>query len=166
MADKLGIATPWMTWAREIHEMFKDDPEVSVEFDNDALELTLKVANATKADALGRIMPLEKQFGNVKVKVTIVPANEDMSDAEVVRRAFAGNPAVLSVETIQDVFGTEISYVLFLPKVVSFPNDDLSDINGCTHTLYQDIARETFDCGAGVRFCTGLPYETPLGEWP
>ena len=166
MTEKVGIASPWMTWAREVHELFRRDTEVEVEFDNDARRLTLRVANASKADALGRLLPERKEFGNVGVDVVVVPANEDQSEAELFRRAFAGNPAVVDVTTVQDMFGSEITYVQYAPRVVSFPNDDLSDLNQCTHTLFQEIAKETFGGSAGIRHCTALEVDAPLGEWP
>ena len=167
MPDKVAIASPWMTFAREVHEMFRHDPEVDVEFDNDALELRLYVANASKADALGKLVPAERQFGNVTLKTTVIPANEDESEVELFRRAFAGNPVVVDIETVQDMFGSEVSYVEFAPKVVSFPNDNIGDVNGCTHTLYETIAKELFTTSAGTRMCTALLVgDVPLGEWP
>jgi len=167
MAEKVGIASPWMTFAREVHALFRYDPEVEVDFDNDAPELTLYVANASKADALGRLVPTEKQFGNVTMRITVVPANEDESEVELFRRAFAGNDAVADIQTVQDMFGTEVSYVEFLPRVVQFPNDNVGDLNGYSHTLYETIAKELFSPSAGTRLCTALCVgDAPLGEWP
>ena len=167
MPDKVAIASPWMTFAREVHALFRHDPEVEVEFDNDAPELKLYVANASKADALGKLVPTERQFGNVTLRITVVPANENESEAELFRRAFAGNDAVVDIQTVQDMFGTEVSYVEFAPKVVSFPNDNIGDFNGYSHTLYETIAKELFAPSAGTRLCTALLVEdAPLGEWP
>lgn len=167
MADYVGIASPWMTFAREVHELFREDPEVEVEFDNDECVLSLLVANSSKADALSKIIPTEKQFGNVTMKISVIPANEDESEVELFRRAFAGNPVVSDIRTVQDMFGSEVSYVLFTPKVVQFQNDNIGDINGFCHTLYETIAKDLFKTSMGLRICTELAVgDAPLGEWP
>ncbi len=167
MAENVGLASPWMTFAREVHEFFRRDPEVEVDFDNDGPELTIRVANASKADALSRLIPAEKTFGNVIMRVTVVPANEDDSKEALFRRAFAGNDAVEDFVTLQDMFGSEITYIEFIPMVVHYYNDNIGDLNGYNHTLYETIAKELFETDASVRLCTGLSVgDAPLGEWP
>lgn len=169
MTDNVGVASPWLTRAREVYKLFEKDPEVTVEYDNDGPSLKLRVANTSKSDALSKIMPQEMVFGNVTLTISVIPANEDESRAELFRRAFAGNPAVADIETIQDFTGSEVSYVIFQPEVVQFPNDNIGDIHGYSHMLFETIAKEVFDGDAGIHFCTDLTQlslGTPLGEWP
>ena len=78
--------------------------------------------------------------------------NEDPSVESVFADAFAGNPAVYSIETRRLLAG-EATYVVFKPEVVQFFNDDFSDIDGKKSTLYQDIAKDVFKDGC-VFFCT------------
>ncbi len=170
MSQEVGISSPWVTFAREVKALFEKDPEIRVEYDNDEPGLKVYVANSSKADALGKLLPEEKRFGNVKLAVSVIPANEGESRADLFRRAFAGNAAVTGFETIQDVFANEISYVIFEPEVVQFFNDNLGDVNGLCSTLYQDVANVVFDENHdGVFFCTApvlATLDAPLGEWP
>ena len=173
--SNLGLSTPWMTFAREINALFENDPDVaSVVYDNDNRVIKLYVNNNAKADALDRILPNEKTFGNVSVKISIIPSNEDDSPAALFRTAFAGNPIVDSIETVPFTEGGAVDYVIFARQVVSFFNDDMSDYFGAESTLYEDIARNVFDTGfgKGICFCTNIEdsqkegLQHPLGEWP
>ena len=48
----------------------------------------------------------------------------------------------------------DFNFVVFVPEVVQFYNDDLGDINGLCSTLYQDLAKDLFGEEAGIYFCT------------
>lgn len=171
--DKVGISSPWMTFARKVNAMFENDPEINVQYDEEANVIKLFVDNSAKADALSQILPAEKEFGNVKIGIEIVPANED-SPAALFRTAFAGNPVVDGIEVVPFAENAPVSYVVFARQVVSFFNDDMSDYFGAESTLYEDLARDVFDTGLGqgVCFCTNIQdsqkegLQHPLGEWP
>ena len=153
---ELSVSSPWVTYVRKIEELFGDDPAIGIKYDNDSRTVTMHVDGSDKADAIARMIPGEVEFGNVKLKVSIVPSNDDSPEA-IVRKAFSGNPVVSSIETVEDcvpMFGGR-TYVSFKPHVVQFFNDDMSDPNGVCSTLYQDIAREVLDAD-GVSFCTAL----------
>lgn len=151
------ISPPWVTYAKKVQALFAEDQDVIVEYDNDSRTLTLLVEGQDKASAIERLIPKEAEFGNVKLAITVKPSNDDSLQATV-RKAFAGNPAVSSIETVSGdvpLFGSR-TYVLFKPEVVQFFDDDMSDYNGLHSTLYQDIAREVFDYDASVSFCTDI----------
>lgn len=53
----------------------KKDPDVKVLYDDDNNEIRLYVSDSDKAKALSELFPVEKTFGEVKLKITIIPAN-------------------------------------------------------------------------------------------
>ena len=171
MLDNLKLSTPWVTFAHKITALFAEDPDISVIYDNNEKEVKLFVDNSAKADALNTLLPGKKEFGNVTLKITVIPSNEDDSFAALFRTAFAGNPIIDRIETVPFTENAPIDYVIFARKIVSFFNDDLSDFFGAESTLYEDLARDVFgDIADGVYFCTNIEdskkegLEYPLGE--
>ena len=168
---KLGLSAPWVIFYREIEAMFEYDPEVRVIFDEDENVVSLFVENADKADALTQLLPEEKEFGNVTLKIKVVPANGlAASNVDLFQKAFEGNGAFAYVKAIEGIFSGMLHYVVFRNKVVQFFTDDLSDIHGFRSTLYQDIAKDIFGEISNVFFCTDIEEPVglgkPLGEWP
>lgn len=165
----MKLSAPWVKFYREIEALFAQDPEVRVVHDEENNEIKLFVETARKADALTQLLPSEKVFGNVTVKVTVIPANNaEVSKADLISEAFDGNPALSYVQHVDSVIGS-FDYAVFQSKIVQFFNDDLSDINGNCSTLYQDIAKDVFGTDVGLFFCTeavNSELEKPLGEWP
>ena len=151
---KINLSSPWVTFYREIDAMFKGDKEITTVYDEENRHISLYVANANKADALTQLLPPEVTFGNVTLKISVIPSNSETSLATLFQRAFEKNPAFVGVKTLKDVFSNDITYVIFGNKVVQFFNDDLSDINGNCSTLYQEIAKEIFQREDGVFYCT------------
>ena len=173
---RIGMSAPWVIFYREIEEMFREDPEVRVVYDEDKNVVTLYVDNAAKAEALTSLLPEVKEFGNVELPIIIKPSNRlGESKANIYATAFTGNPVLSYIRTIRGIFTNDLTYVVFKNKVVQYYNDDLSDVNGMCSTLYQNIAKDLFGESEGVFFCTDLPANNgvvtpslgrPLGEWP
>ena len=152
---KLNLSSPWMIFFREIEALFKDDPDITVAFDENINAIKLYVRNLEKADALGQILPKERTFGNVTVKVDVIPANTLQEDRFVLfQKAFKGNPAFAYAKTVEGTFGLMLNFVVFRKKVVQFFTDNLKDIAGNQSTLYQDIATDIFGEEEGFSFCT------------
>ncbi len=151
--SSLNLSAPWFIYYAELSELFKEDPEVHLDFDENEKVIKLFVDNDEKADALTKLLPMTKEFGNVVVKINVIPANNENSIAEVFRKAFEGNPAfkdVIVTSSEAGAFGA--TYILFAKKVVQYYADNLGDPNGNISTLYQDIARDVF--GEVAYFCT------------
>jgi hypothetical protein len=164
---KLNISPPWITYYHEIEAMFKEDPEIKVRFDEDNHEVKMFVDNTDKAYALAVLLPPEKEFGNVKVKVTVIPSNiSEENDTKLLQRAFKGNPVLSYIREAAGPLGM-FNYVVFRNEVVQFFNDDISDAHGVMSTLYEDIAMDLFNVD-GAYFCTDINEQLgkPLGEWP
>lgn len=152
--EKTKMASPWVQYANAVNAMFAADGEVDVIYNNEELTLNLLVENPVKADALQQIMPTEKDFGGVKLKITVIPANLKMSKAQMFQAAFSGNAAFKSTVPVEGIFTNPLLYVVFAKEVVQYYNDDLSDLHGNRSTLYQTIAKEIFTDMDGVIYCT------------
>ena len=173
---KLKLASPWANCFRQFKAFFQKDPDVRVIFDEDAPAIKIYVDNQDKAEALSYLLPTSRQFGNVTLRISIIPANgiEINSNAysnaiDAVMGALKGNKAMTGFQPVASA-GFKTMYVLFAREVVSYFNDNLADLNGLTSTLYQNLAEEVFQNHGGVFFCTEPGNSTylgkPLGEWP
>lgn len=167
--QELELSPPWDEYYREVDALFGEDPDVKIDMNDEDCELTLYVEGQDKADAISSLLPTEQVFGNVTLKVTVVPANEGpKTKLDLIKDAFEGNPAFSYATTINILYANPVSFVVFKNKVVQYFNDDLSDVNGNRSTLYQEIAKEIIGEGDGIYFCTDTPDNIgkPLGEWP
>lgn len=156
MATNLNLSAPWVTFVHEVQALFGEDPAVNVAFHEDNNILYLFVNGDEKADAITKLLPEEKKFGNVTLKIQVVPANTGKENAEqIFRKAFEGNPVLSYIKTISDgdIFGGAC-YVVFKKKVIQFFDDNIADVNGNRTTLLQEIAKDVFEDKAGVFFCT------------
>ena len=176
---RLKLSPPWCQRYSQIAALFKYDPEVHVIYDEDTYELKLYVDDDDKAAALTILLPEEYEFGNVKLKVHVVPANgadadsvidEDTPVDELYEAAFSGNGAFAFAKTIRGVMLIDgITYVVFNKQVVQYYTDNLSDYFGNCSTLYQDIAKDVFGERQNLYYSTNIEdpvLEAPLGEWP
>ena len=147
---------PWVIYVNKVKEIFGKDEAVKISFvDEDDGEpiLTLRVEGDSKADAIAKLLPSTVEFGNVILKINVIPANYSNDRMDVLKRAFEGNPVVKEFIST-DVYGNPMQYVVFNKEVVQYKSDDISDANGVTSTLYQDIAKEIFSEKDGVYYCT------------
>ena len=150
LTKKLDLSAPWFTYVKEIEALFGNDPDISMSFDEEHLDLYLYVHNHDKADALTKLLPSVKTFGNIAMKIAVFNTNDGEDDPVIfLKRLFQDNRAVVGFETTPK--GT---YVVFRKEVVQFYNDQLDDVHGNKSTLYQEIAKDIFGGVQGVYFCT------------
>ena len=172
---RLKLSPPWDIYYREVEELFREDPEVRVVYDEDENVISLYVDNRAKAEALYVLLPEEKEFGNVKLYIKVIPAN-NLSFGNVeftkIQDALEGNGALSYTKIVRGIFNNDVLYIVFKNKVVQYYNDSLFDVNGLCSTLYQNIAEDVFEDVDGVFYCTDVPNNgvgslgKPLGEWP
>ena len=147
------MIAPWNEYFKKVEALFKHDPQVTVKYDEAAREISLYVDDPVKADALAKILPEEKTFGNVVITTKVIPANNNEETVDdLIAKAFKGNRALNYVKTIPTPFGN-MTFAVFNPDVVQYYNDDIGDINGLCSTLYQDIAKDVLNADK-VHFCT------------
>ena len=151
--EKVKLSPPWCTFVSELKALFGEDKDIRIQFDEDEYEVKLFVDDPAKADALMQLITPQRVYGNVVLKVTVVPANSaEESDADLIETAFKGNPVLKEMMRLQTPFG-EYDYAVFRKDVVQFYNDNLCDPHGNESTLYEEIARDVFG-ESGVFFCT------------
>ena len=158
MSEVLRMSAPWYVYARKIEALFSEDPNISVEYDEDENVVNLRVNGQDKADALTQILPAEKDFGNITVKINVIPANKPPKKIDLFNKAFEGNPIfsyALSIDT--GMTSNTFNYVVFKHLISQIWEDNLGDVNGNVSELYEDIAREIFEDCDGILFNTDLP---------
>ena len=156
-ANNLKLSPPWAIFYQEINAMFKEDPEIKIQYDEETPEVKLFVENEEKADALMKLLPMQKNFGNVNLKITVVPRDpQKSSKLELFKTAFKCNPVFVGTSSAAMPDAPAADYILFQPKVVQFFDDDLTDAHGYCSTLYQEIAKDIFGGFSGLYFCTDL----------
>ena len=154
MEKTVKLSPPWNTFVSELKILFGEDPDINVQYYDGDYEVKLFVEGYAKANALTKLLPATRVFGNVVFNITIVPSNKATSaKASLIEEAFKGNPVLSEVMRVQTPFG-EYDYAMFRKQVVQFYNDDLSDPHGYKSTLYQDIAKDVFGTSTDIFFCT------------
>lgn len=165
---KLKLTSPWHTYYNELKAFFREDPEVTVLFDEDNMEIKLLVRDGEKAEALSGILNLHKEFGDTNLTVAIVPANQPTSAAmkylEAITTnenyemlyvyALSGNDEFSEAYKIEGALGYDAVYVVFKKNVIQYYTDNLGDLHGVKSTLMENIARDIFVQHPGVFFCT------------
>lgn len=152
--EKVKISSPWVTYVHIMEKLFGDDRDIKLEYDEKNVKLTMRVNGNDKAEALRALIPSEKPFGNVILKINIVPANEKQTLVDLIEVALKGNPHFVGLMKIEGVSSNNFSYAIFKKEVAQYWDDNLGDPHGNTSCLYQDLAREIFDGVDGVLFCT------------
>lgn len=150
MDTRTKLAPPWTIYAKRIEALFAADADVEFEFIG--YEVTLRVKGGDKAEAMERILPSEIPLGNVTLKVRVVPDNGEPTEAETIRRAFAGNPILADVA---EGYGPaqDVSYAMFAPEVVQLREDDISKFDGLTTLTCEELAQSVLKVEE-VRICS------------
>jgi len=163
---KVKLSAPWNIYYEKVKALFGDDSEIHIIFDEENMDLKLYVDRFTKAEALQRLFPTEKEWGNVSLSISVIPSNPntsfkivkngEMTSKEVIEYAFYDNPHFVECIGVDLPFWNGFVYVMFKNEVIQYYTDDIGDLNGLTSTLAQDIAREIFELVDGVYYCTEL----------
>ncbi len=186
---KFKISPPWILYVSELNALFYNDPDITIEYNNDTISVRLFVNNDRKAAALMHLLPFQKRFGNAILNIVVIPSNnsiEEMDDdsffttteevkslitmQDYFEAAFENNPVFAFTHVVEGIFSNTLTYVVFKNRVVQFFADNLNDIHGNISTLYQELAKDVFNMEniSGVLFCTDIEEKVgkPLGEWP
>lgn len=154
---KMKLSPPWITFVNKIKALFDGDPDIKFQYDEDEYSLKIFVEDAEKADALMKLLPTQKEFGNVVLKIAVIPADDEIDYLDLFRSAFKGNPNVSDITSVELPAGGLLNFVVFKKEVVQFFNDDTSDLHGVCSTLNENSAREVFgESYDTVYFCTDV----------
>ena len=88
---------------------------------------------------------LVKVFGNVTIGIKVVPANQEVTNIELFRRAFEGNPVFSYALSIGGVAANSFNYMIFKNRIASYYADNLGNPHGLKFDLYENIARDVFE---------------------
>lgn len=163
----INLSAPWITFYRKVEAMFKYDPDINVVFDAEHNNLKLFVFGTEKAEAIQKLLPPKKVFGETEMFINVYPTNteEKISNGKtrayrqyvgIFDIAFAHNPAYCYERNASSDLPFDIHYVVFAKRVVQYYNDDIGDVNGICSTLYQNIAEDIFVKDPSVHFCTDI----------
>ena len=165
---RINLVAPWDEYYNKMAAFFKDDPYVTVLYEEEAKIIKVLVQEAFKAEALTKLLKSELSFGDVKLTITVLPANGDDKYAKAsiaslhenegyeaeYRCALEINPLYSYVKTIKGMMGFDAVFVVFKKKVIQYYDDNLGDLNGVKSTLAENIARDIFVTHSGIFFCT------------
>lgn len=156
-ADEFALAAPWITYVREMMAFFQRDPDVVVDYDEEANVIDVIVDGLDKAVAAYGALAPSRTFGSVTVRCRVRCADGTDIRHLLLSRLLAGNAQLARIEHVDSTQSPMDgrTYVLFKPDVVQFFNDDLSDYHKVRTTLMQEIARDVVDVD-GVSWCTEL----------
>lgn len=183
MSDvRLKLSPPWITYVNKLQALFDGDPLIAFNLDyenENGPTVVMSCGNGDKTAALMKLLPAEKEFGNIKLHIIVdgIPSNRAFTSMkELFEVAFDKNPAfAYAVTPAQDGYiWMPMTYVVFKNCVVQFFNDNLNDCHGVISTLYETIADEIFDDfihnnAVAIYFNTDVErgkLGKPLGEWP
>lgn len=153
---EFNISPPWEILYNELNALFGEDPEVDVikSYSDKVKKIELLVDNQGKAEALEKILPPYKEYGNVIVFINVKPANvQKDNDASLYKKAFNGNPVLKHIIT-KDISGSQVNFFLFRNEVVRFFADNIRDYQGKRSMLFEEIAADIFTDRPGIYFCT------------
>lgn len=161
--EAIKISPPWYTYWNMVNSLFEKDEEVTVG-QIDKLEdgvtygFTIEVRSHDKWAALKEILPEQKTFGKVALKIDIIDKDEThgKSVAGLFKKAFKDNPIVDEVLELEDHVHSKHTFVMFAPEVFQFYNDNMMDLNGNWTGIAEQMAKEVFEdfANIGVHFCT------------
>lgn len=153
----VSLVSPWVDYFHKVKALFHEDPDVDVHFNHKDNALLIYVKGNDKAEAIQALLGTEKVFAGAVVTISVYPSDDGKpTKADYIRRAFAGNPALVDVVVLDPKLPTigGWTYSVFKAEVVQYRNDDISDLNLRRSCLYQDIAAEVFGEDPGFYYCT------------
>lgn len=151
--QNIQLSSPWVLFYREVEALFAQDPDVKVKLEDDSYTLRIFVESDLKADAIRKLLPRSKQFGNVTLNIEVVPADAEETYFILLRRAFEGNGALADIINGK-IIDHDVSYFMFKKEVVQYYGDNGADPNGLISTLYADIAEDVIGSDAENYFST------------
>lgn len=156
MQGNLDLSSPWVRFANECAALFEGDHEVTCDYTGgEEPKLTVRVENASKADAVAVLLGDGRRFDNVTLKIEVIPANEGATQADLIRRAFQGNPLFADVEEVA-VPGGVATYASFMPEVVQWRADSIQSMWGIETVAAEDVARDVLALEPDTFCCTVL----------
>jgi hypothetical protein len=162
-----GLTFEWYSTVRRIQAFFQKDKCICTSnIDPDAYELTIRVCDRCKAQALANILQLEYEYGNIHGVVHVVdvygreyyPQHMD-GLGELLEQtilAMGGNMRVRKVEEYNFPFTGKAVVIITEKALIQYYNDDLSDRYSNANIPVQDVLKSilTTHLPDGLRLAT------------
>jgi len=155
--EKTTISPPWITLYHKFEAIFGDDPEITLDFTGaeGGYAIVFESRNATKLDALERMLNPDFTFGNIKVTLQFKVSNNVASnDYDVCIDALTGNPMFADIIPRSFMPGLEPDQICVIMKkeIIQFFDDNLNDFYGNANFLPTDVAKEIFVKNGALQF--------------
>lgn len=150
---EIQMQAPWVVYAKKVKALFEHDNDVIVgeptELGDGGYNLEIRVHGDDKAESVAKVLPEDVEFGNVALHVMVIPDNDGkMTIIDHLRRAFAGNPALVDVMEVPVVpGGPSMAFALFAPEVVQIECDNAASPYGIVTTTYEGVAKDVLNVG-------------------
>ena len=149
---EIQMQAPWVVYAKKVKALFEYDSDVIVSepielADEGAYNLEVRVSGDDKAESIAKVLPEDVEFGNIALHIMVIPDNDGkLTMLDHIRRAFAGNPALVDVVEVAVVpGGPSMAFALFAPEVVQIECDNAASPYGLVTTTYEDVARDVLN---------------------
>lgn len=168
---QVNLSPAWDIYYMQTNTLFSSDNEVNVLYDREKMELKLYVDNDEKASALEELMPSEKDFGSVKLKIYVIPANGKVlkkwtgTNKDLFEAAFLGNPYFNFTKSVKLLYTNPMTFVVFKPIIAQYYTDNLGDWNGLKTELYSELPKEVFKELSGVYYNTDRLEDLNFNPW-
>lgn len=162
--QNVKLSPPWDGHMSMLASFFAGDGRVKVGYCDDTRTGTIEVLDSRMYDALSQVLRTSIRFGNVTLKLNLVPKFEPkvcpkMTDLEALKVVLAQNPAFSKVKVQKAAAGAFV-FVLFKPVVLQWYNDNLGNPWKLTTSTHELQADRVFKRGLGVSFTTEPPAGT------
>lgn len=151
---EVQMQAPWVVYAKKVKALFEYDTDIIVDgpielADEGAYNLEIRVSGDDKAESVAKVLPEDVEFGNVMLHIMVIPDNDGkLTMLDHIRRAFAGNPALVDVMEVPVVpGGPSMAFALFAPEVVQIECDNAESPYGLLTTTYEDVAKDVLRVG-------------------
>jgi hypothetical protein len=152
--SEAGISAPWIQHCSKVDQFFIDDDDVTLDYDDESKTIKLRVKGTDKANSLAKIVRSEVSFGNVTLRVVVVPDNDSEPTLEnLLQWAFAGN-GIFSGTAVEEEHGGTVTYAVFEPETIQIWNDNIGSCYGVETYTVEQVAKDVLDVDAFI--CSDL----------
>ena len=160
--NKVKMSPPWDGHMSMLASFFAGDSRVKVGYCGDNNVGTIEVFDTKMYVALQQVMRQKVKFGNVTLKISIIPANSvkafkgEMTDLQALKEVLKGNPAFSKIKSEKGGM-FDFVFCIFKPLVIQWYNDNLGNPWKLTTSTYEKQADFVFKRELGVSFTTEPP---------
>mgnify|MGYP003321061786 CR=1 FL=1 len=157
-SENVKLSPPWDGYMNMLASFFKGDKRVRVGGCDDKRVGTIEVFDTKMYCALEQVLNKKIRFGNVTLRIRIVPANDlkafknTMTDLAALKVVLSGNPAFAKFITRKTEVGNAV-FCMFKPVVLMWYNDNLGSPYKQTASVYE-LAAQTVFKGCGASYAT------------